>query len=99
MDVERLFLITLLVVSCNSPSLAAQYHLLIRNGTIYDGSGAPPFSRGVAIISDHIADVGPKIPGEAKPIIDAGGKAVAPGFINMLSWPNESLIQDGRSQS
>ncbi len=99
MDVERLFLITLLVVSCNSPSLAAQYHLLIRNGTIYDGSGAPPFTGDVAIISDHIADVGPKIPGEAKTIIDAGGKAVAPGFINMLSWANESLIQDGRSQS
>jgi N-acyl-D-amino-acid deacylase len=73
--------------------------LLIRNGTIYDGTGAAPVAADVAITGDTI--VGVSKPGEyhGRTEIDAGGLAVAPGFINMLSWANESLIHDGRSQS
>ena len=73
------------------------YDVVIRNGTIYDGRGGRPFTGDVAIIGDSIAAVGP-VAGRGKTEIDARGLAVAPGFINMLSWATESLIQDGRSQ-
>lgn len=72
--------------------------LLLRNGMIYDGSGHPPYSGEVAIEGDTIAAVGPALTAEGRVEIDAAGLAVAPGFINMLSWANESLIYDGRSQ-
>jgi N-acyl-D-amino-acid deacylase len=76
-----------------------QFDLVIRNGTIYDGSGNPATVGDVAINGDTLAAVG-KIPdARGKTEIDAKGLAVAPGFINMLSWATESLIQDGRSQS
>src|SRR5207247_6008000 len=80
-------------------TLAANYDLLIRDGTIYDGSGRAPFVGDVAINGDRIAAVGKLTDARGKTEIDARGLAVAPGFINMLSWANESLIQDGRSQS
>jgi N-acyl-D-amino-acid deacylase len=71
--------------------------VVIRGGTIYDGSGGPPFVGDVAIEGDAIVSVGQSTsPGRE---IDARGMAVAPGFINMLSWATESLIADGRSQS
>jgi len=78
---------------------AADYDVLIRGGTIYDGSGGAPFAGDVAIKGDRIAYVGPHAPGHAARAIDAHGLAVAPGFINMLSWSNESLIQDPRGES
>jgi N-acyl-D-amino-acid deacylase len=71
--------------------------ILLRGGTIYDGSGAAPYVGDVAIAGDRISCVG-KCGKTAKQMIDAKGLAVAPGFINMLSWANESLIADGRSQ-
>lgn len=74
------------------------YDVLIRGGTIYDGSGGEPYEGDVAIVGDTIAAVG-KIEGRGEREIDARGLAVAPGFINMLSWATESLIEDGRSQS
>lgn len=75
------------------------YDVLIRNGTIYDGSGKPAFNGDVGIIGDTIKAVG-SLKGERGRIeIDATGLAVAPGFINMLSWSTESLFEDGRSQS
>src|SRR5437762_5538855 len=79
-------------------TMAANYDLLIRNGTIYDGSGRAPVVGDVAINGDSIAAVGKLTDARGKAEIDARGMAVAPGFINMLSWANESLIQDGRSQ-
>lgn len=83
-----------------SPSTAdANFDLVIRNGTVYDGSGAEPQQVDVAIRGDRIAGVGDFKSAKAKTVIDAKGLAVAPGFINMLSWSTESLIQDGRSQS
>lgn len=75
------------------------YSVLIRGGTIYDGSGNDPYVGDVAIQGDKIAYVGPHAPGRAARVIDANGKAVSPGFINMLSWANESLIADGRGMS
>ena len=80
-------------------SKAAQFDLIIRNGTIYDGSGNPPYIGDVAINRDRIAAVGQLDNARGKTEIDAKGLAVAPGFINMLSWATESLVQDGRSQS
>lgn len=75
------------------------YDILIRGGTIYDGSGGAPFQADVAIHGGRIAAVGDLKDASAAQIITAGGLAVAPGFINMLSWSTESLIEDGRSQS
>lgn len=78
---------------------AADYDLLIRGGTLYDGSGAPGVVGDIAVKGDRIVHLGGKAPGTAKETIDAQGLAVAPGFINMLSWANDSLIEDGRAQS
>lgn len=74
------------------------YDAVIRGGTIYDGSGGAPFVGDVAIKGDRIVVVG-KVPGRGVREVDAKGLAVAPGFINMLSWSTESLIADPRSQS
>src|SRR5213076_3410504 len=73
--------------------------IIIRNGTIYDGSGNTRSVGDVAINRDSIAAVGRLADARGKTEIDAKGLAVAPGFINMLSWATESLLQDGRSQS
>jgi N-acyl-D-amino-acid deacylase len=75
------------------------YDLLIRGGTIYDGSGGAAFVGDVAIKGDRIVYVGPPARAHARSVIDAHGLAVAPGFINMLSWAAETLIQDGRALS
>jgi N-acyl-D-aspartate/D-glutamate deacylase len=75
------------------------YDVVIRNGTIYDGSGAPGVRGDVAIVGDSIAAVGRLGAARGKLEVDATGFAVAPGFVNMLSWANESLIEDGRGQS
>jgi N-acyl-D-amino-acid deacylase len=75
------------------------YSVLIRGGTIYDGSGGAPYVGDVAIKGDRIVYVGPNAPGRAARTLDATGKAVSPGFVNMLSWATESLIADGRGMS
>src|SRR6184192_718373 len=75
------------------------FDVIIRGGTVYDGTGAEPKRVDVAIRGDRIAGIGDFKTAKAKTIIEATGLAVAPGFINMLSWSNQSLIQDGRSQS
>jgi N-acyl-D-amino-acid deacylase len=76
-----------------------EYDLVIHNGTIYDGSGEEPIVGSVAIQGETIARVGPGAAVRGRREIDAAGLAVAPGFINMLSWAGEPLIADGRSQS
>ena len=80
-------------------STAVEYDVVIRNGTIYDGSGEPPVTADVAIQGDVIAAIGSVPDSAAKALIDAKGLAVAPGFINMMSHSQESLIADGLSQS
>jgi N-acyl-D-amino-acid deacylase len=77
----------------------ATYSVLIHGGTIYDGSGNAPYVGDVGLRGDKIVYVGPHAPGNAAHTIDAAGKAVSPGFINMLSWAVESLIADGRGMS
>ncbi|MHA2168704.1 MAG: N-acyl-D-amino-acid deacylase family protein [Candidatus Kariarchaeaceae archaeon] len=75
------------------------FDILIRNGIIYDGSGSSSFEGDIGIIQDTIAAMGNLSNKTANTIIYASGLAVAPGFINMLSWATESLIEDGRSLS
>jgi N-acyl-D-amino-acid deacylase len=91
-----LSLVCVIVASC---SPATQYDVVIRNGTIYDGSGSAGFVGDVAINGDAIAAVGDIGKAKGRTEIDATGLAVSPGFINMMCWANESLIEDGRSQS
>ena len=74
------------------------YDVIIRRGTIYDGTGNRPRRADIGIRGDRIAAVGNLTDAHAKTIIDARGLAVAPGFINMLSWAVDDLIVDGRSQ-
>ncbi|MBP6811427.1 MAG: D-aminoacylase [Saprospiraceae bacterium] len=76
-----------------------QYDLIIRNGVLYDGSGKPGFRGDLAIQGDSIAALGDLGNAKGKVEVDAGGKAVAPGFVNVLSWSTTSLLADGRSQS
>ena len=87
----------MVLTSAAPPS--ASYSVIIRGGTIYDGSGGAPYVGDVALKGDRIVYVGPHAPGRAARVIDARGKAVSPGFINMLSWAVESLIADGRGLS
>ena len=86
-----------LLAACAAAPVA--YDVILRGGTIYDGSGEQPFTGDIAFEDDRIAAIGNIGPATAPLILDAGGLAVAPGFINMLSWANESLIEDGKSQS
>ena len=79
---------------------AGEHHeSIIRNGLIFDGSGKAPYVGDVAIDGDRIAYVGRHAPGRGGREIDVHGKAVAPGFINMLAHPEESLLVDGRALS
>ena len=79
--------------------VAQDFDAIIKNGAVYDGTGAEAQHVDVAIRGDRIAGLGDFKNAKAKTVIDAQGLAVAPGFINMLSWSTDSLIQDGRSQS
>ena len=76
-----------------------EYDVVIRNGTIYDGYGFEPFIGDVAIKGDKVVLIKENISEKGRKEIDAKGLAVAPGFINMLSWATTSLIKDGRSLS
>jgi N-acyl-D-amino-acid deacylase len=90
------FFFLLLVLFSN---VQAQYDIILRNGTIYDGLGGAPFRADVAIRADTIAFIGNLLTATAKKEFDVTGKAVSPGFINMLSWADGSLLKDGRSMS
>ncbi|MDQ3116442.1 MAG: D-aminoacylase [Verrucomicrobiota bacterium] len=81
------------------PAPAEEFDVVIKNGTVYDGSGGEGHKADVALRGDRIAGVGDFKDAKARLTIDARGMAVAPGFINMLSWATESLIADGSSQS
>ncbi|MCZ6693727.1 MAG: D-aminoacylase [Bacteroidetes bacterium] len=81
---------------CQSPE---QFDVIIRNGHIHDGSGEAPYYGDVAINADTIAAIGNLNRAKGKLEIDASGKVIAPGFINVLSWATRSLIEDGRSLS
>ena len=91
---RKLLPLTLLLCSCAT----APFDTVIRNATIYDGTGQPPRTGDVAIEGDRIAGVG-IVTGRGRNEIDARGMAVSPGFINMLSWATQSLIVDGRGMA
>lgn len=76
---------------------AQSFDVLIKNGTVYDGSGRKPQRMDVAIVGDKIVAVGKFNKAPAKTLVDATGFAVAPGFVNMLSHSYNSILQDGRS--
>ena len=81
-------------------SVAAEaFDIIIRGGTIYDGSGGASYQADVGLRGDTIAAIGDLADANAQQELDASGLAVAPGFVNMLSWATESLLQDPRSQS
>jgi N-acyl-D-amino-acid deacylase len=105
MNISKLSLFSsillLLLTACDAPDNQAEplYDLIIENGEIYDGNGGAPFTADIAINGDRIAAIGEFAATDAVQTIDATNLAVAPGFINMLSWATSSLIKDGRSQS
>ncbi len=78
---------------------APPYDVIIRGGLVYDGTGNAPYQADVGIKGDTLVQIGQLEDAAATEQIDADGLAVAPGFINMLSWATSSLIADGRSQS
>src|SRR5688500_5354510 len=100
-------LITLMLILAVSATVFAQrrgpetasFDIIIKGGTVYDGSGRPPRRADVGIKGDRIAAVGNLSRATSPTIIDARGQAVAPGFINMLSHSESSLIRDPRSLS
>ena len=95
-----LFVLTLAAVSADRVAAATpQYDVVIRGGTVYDGSGGTPYTGDIAIRGDRIAAIAPHLDGHGATEIDARGKAVSPGFINMLAHPEASLIADGRGLS
>lgn len=97
--ISSLLAVLLIPCSLSGQSAPPTYDYLIKGGTIYDGTGATPVKADVAIKSDRIVAIGDLKDASAGTVIDARGLAVAPGFINMLSWSVYSLIADGRSQS
>ena len=99
---SRLSILTgfaVVLVACRTSAPVPTYDVVIRGGTIYDGTGAAPIAGDLAIDDDRIVSVGPVLEARGTVEIDAAGMAVTPGFINMLSWADESLIADGRGQS
>ncbi len=97
----RLPLLAIMIVglwaACSKPP---HYDVIVRGGTIYDGSGEPGYVGDLAVSGDKVVAVG-ELPADATAglEIDAAGMAVSPGFVNLMSWANESLIEDGRSMS
>jgi N-acyl-D-amino-acid deacylase len=102
MKTKLAFLLSALLffpVSLSAQPKASTFDVLIKNGIIYDGAGSSPIKADVGIKNDRIIAIGDLKNATARTIIDARGLAVAPGFINMLSWASTSLIADYRSQS
>src|SRR5688572_11213826 len=91
--------IGLIVIIACTQKPKGEFDLIIRNGNVYDGSGSPYVVGDLAIQNDTIAAIGDLGDAIGKKEIDAKGLAVAPGFINMLSWADRSLLMDGRSVS
>ena len=87
------------LVSAATAAGSSIHDLVFRNGTIYDGSGQKPYMGDIAIDADRITYVGPLRELHGRTEVDIKGQAVAPGFINMLAHPEESLFADGRALS
>jgi N-acyl-D-amino-acid deacylase len=97
--VLRLKAVFVAAIVAASACATPDYDVVIRGGTIYDGAGGAPYVADLGIAGDTIAAIVTLDDASGRVEIDATGMAVSPGFINMLSWATESLIEDGRSQS
>lgn len=95
----KTFRILLLLLVVLSACQKQKFDVIIRGGTVYDGSGKPGVVTDIGVNADTIAFIGDLSKAVGKKEVDAKGLAVAPGFINMLSWAVESLIFDGKSQA
>ena len=93
-QLKALVPVLLILFGCSGPGT---YDVIIRNGSIADGSGSPAYKGDIGIMSDTIAAIGDLRKARGRTETDASGMTVAPGFVNMLSWSVESLIEDGRS--
>jgi N-acyl-D-amino-acid deacylase len=96
---RRLLTMLLFATLAGCAAATPEFDTVIRGGTIYDGSGGAPYTADIAIRGDSIVAIGDLTAAQARASVDATGLAVAPGFINMLSWATVSLLEDGRSQS
>lgn len=95
----RFIIFLSILFTASFPAQKQEFDIIIRGGTIYDGSGEDPFNADVGIRADTVAFLGDLSKATSPKIIDAQGLAVAPGFINMLSWSDKTLLMDGRSMS
>ncbi len=93
------FFLVVPVWACSPDDSSPNYDLIVRGGMVYDGLGAVPVHADIAVNGDRIATIGDLSGSTATIEINASGKAVAPGFINMLSWATVSMIEDGRAMS
>ena len=93
------FFLAVAIAACSAEKPTPTYDVIVRGGTVYDGLGGAPVQADVAISGDRIAALGDLSAAIAAIEVDASGKAVSPGFINMLSWATESMIEDGRAMS
>lgn len=89
----------ILAASCAKPPAGQSFDVIIKGGEVYDGDGGPAVKEDIGVRADRIAAVGDLSGAEARVVVDASGLAVSPGFVNMLSWATESLIEDGRGES
>ncbi|HEY9048359.1 MAG TPA: D-aminoacylase, partial [Ohtaekwangia sp.] len=92
-------ILTLVVILACTQKPQQQFDVIIRNGTVYDGAGGTPYTADIGMNADTIAAIGKLNDATGKKEINATGLAVAPGFINMLSWADQNLLKDGRSMS
>jgi N-acyl-D-amino-acid deacylase len=97
-DMRRLLALAVLLLAACATTPKADYDIVLRHATLYDGSGKPATQGDLAISADRIAAIG-DVPGRGAKEIDVHGLAVAPGFINIMSQAQESLIADGRGLS
>ena len=93
---KTLYTICVILFFCCEQQKSREFDLIIRNGVIYDGSGEAPYKGDLAISGDTIVTMGDLSTDIGISEFDAKGLSIAPGFINMLSWANETLIADGR---
>ena len=99
MIMEKTLLRLLVLLVLTGCGYNNKYDVIIRNGVLYDGSGSASYRGDLAINADTIAALGSLKHAHGKLVVDAKNMAIAPGFINMLSWADKSLIEDGLSQS
>jgi len=97
--VVRVILLLTCLAMAGCSSAPGDYDVILRGGTVYDGLGGAPITADVAISGDQIAKIGDLRDFRGTDEFDVSGLAVAPGFINMLSWANETLLEDGRGMS